>query len=185
MPVHCSIFDSVPQMSIPEWVHVLRVSDMWQMDYLRTTAISVMSPLVADESCALILRIPYDHSIDEWKYSAIARLVLQSPPLSAVDLETLGFKMAADMLHVRERGILIQIMSTGTSHGSILHLTQTARSTNFLDARLLGSLKIPSLNLTRTRMPNMPECIVAHALMFGQDLINIYFMFIYDHPLSS
>jgi hypothetical protein len=48
---------------------------------------------------------PCDHSIDEWKYPTIARLVLQNSPLSAVDLETLGFKMAADILHVRERDI--------------------------------------------------------------------------------
>jgi hypothetical protein len=90
-------------MSIENWTKVLRLCDMWQMDDLNSVAVSTMETLFTDKTSALKLRIACDHSIEKWKYPAIARMVLRDFALTSDDINILGAKMAADILQVRER----------------------------------------------------------------------------------
>jgi hypothetical protein len=92
-------------MSINNWTKVLRLCDMWQMDDLNSVAVSTMEALFTDKTSALKLRIACDHSIEKWKYPAIARMVLRDFALTSNDITILGAKMAADILRVRERDI--------------------------------------------------------------------------------
>jgi hypothetical protein len=92
-------------MSIENWTKVLRLCDMWQMDDLNSVAVSTMEALFTDKTSALKLRIACDHSIEKWKYPAIARMVLRDFALTSDDIKILGTEMAASILQVRERDI--------------------------------------------------------------------------------
>jgi hypothetical protein len=92
-------------MSIENWSKVLRLCDMWEMDDLRSIAMSNMEALFTDKTSALKLRIACDHSIEEWKYPAIARMVLRDSALTESDIDILGSKMAGNILQVREHDI--------------------------------------------------------------------------------
>jgi hypothetical protein len=72
---------------------------MWQMDDLRTTAITFMSQLSLDDSSsALKLRTACDHLIHEWRYPIISSLVLRKHTLR-------GSGMAAAIIQIRELDI--------------------------------------------------------------------------------
>jgi hypothetical protein len=59
---------------------MLRVYDMWQLEELEATAISMLHPLFEDGTFATKLRIAYSHSFEDWKYPAIELLVLLDSP---------------------------------------------------------------------------------------------------------
>jgi hypothetical protein len=79
---------------------------MWQMDDLRTTAITSISQLSSDDSSsALKLRIACDHLIHEWKYPIISSLVLREHTLSSAETDILRSGMAAAIMQIRELDI--------------------------------------------------------------------------------
>jgi hypothetical protein len=103
-------------MPIEDWSKVLRLCDMWEMDDLRIIAMSSMEALFTDKTSALKLRIASDHSIEEWKYPAIARMVLRDSPLTRSDIDILGSKMAGDILKVRELDIFAHHKASTLRH---------------------------------------------------------------------
>jgi hypothetical protein len=96
-----SFFNAVPSMTLPEWRHILRVSEMWQMDGLKESALVSLEELFTDQTAALKLRLAHDYSMEAWKYPAIARLVLRDDPLSKNNIDILGSKSAADIIQIR------------------------------------------------------------------------------------
>jgi hypothetical protein len=88
-------------MTLPQWKHVLRVSDMWQMDELRDATLTSMERLFSDETTALKLRIALDTNIEKWKYPALVRLILRIDPLTADDIDTLGSTTSSHVLRIR------------------------------------------------------------------------------------
>jgi hypothetical protein len=98
----------VPSMTLPQWKHVLRVSEMWQMDGLKESALASMEEVFTDQTAALKLRLARDYSMEAWKYPAISRLVLRDAPLSENDIDVLGSKSAADIMQIRELDIVVR-----------------------------------------------------------------------------
>jgi hypothetical protein len=101
-------FNAVPSMTLPQWKNVLRVSEMWQMDGLKESALASMEEVFTDQTAALKLRLARDYNMEAWKYPAIAGLVLRDDPLSENDIDVLGSKSAADIMQIRELDIVVR-----------------------------------------------------------------------------
>jgi hypothetical protein len=118
-------------MTLPQWKHVLRVSDMWQMDELRDATLTSMETLFSDETTALKLRIALDTNVEKWKYPALARLILRIDPLTADDIDTLGSTTSSHVLRIREADIC--------KYGGSLQRDIISTTANQLAVDLFGS----------------------------------------------
>jgi hypothetical protein len=120
-------------MNLKEWKHVLRVSDMWQMDELKDTSILHMAGLFNEDAAALQLRLALDMDIEKWKMPSLRKLVLRGDPLSAEELEILGFTTSAKVLRIREldialqSGLLRRQMPTSLANDLILQMVDPTR----------------------------------------------------------
>jgi hypothetical protein len=110
-------------MNLQEWKHVLRVSDMWQMDELKETSILHMARQFGKDTAALQFWLALDMHIEEWKMPAVRHLVLRGDPLSAEDLEMLGFTMSAQAL---QNGLLPREMPTSLANNLMLQIFDPA-----------------------------------------------------------
>ncbi|PIL33324.1 hypothetical protein GSI_04775 [Ganoderma sinense ZZ0214-1] len=93
-------YGSSRTLTQPQWVSVLRLSTMWFFKDIRTRAISELSKLVSTPAARIVLARTYN--ISGWTEPALCALAQQDAPLSAQDLEALGWDAAAKLVQIRE-----------------------------------------------------------------------------------
>jgi hypothetical protein len=95
-----------PKLSSEEWVDILRLATMWDMDVLRTFVVDHLTLCLEDHThAALKVRAALDYGVERWKCQGFLRLVTRKSILSAADIRLLGPDLAALVLQER-RGII-------------------------------------------------------------------------------
>jgi hypothetical protein len=98
---------SIPRnLPAQEWVNVLRLASMWEMDALRTHIIDHLTMQFEETmngaDAAIQVRAALDYGVEEWKLAGLFRLIGRPYTLSAADLRALGPDLAAVVLHQRD-----------------------------------------------------------------------------------
>jgi hypothetical protein len=94
-----------PLLRLKEWLDVLRLSDMWDMQTLRASTVVQLSELFEDwhdGDGALQLASGMKYNIENWKLDALENLIGRSHPLSAADCDLVGSPLAAFIMQQRE-----------------------------------------------------------------------------------
>ena len=92
---------------------------MWVFDDIRERAITELSRLVASPAARIVLARTY--GIPGWLEPALTTLAQQEQPLSAQDLEALGWDTAAKLFRVREGVVFENRCACACNYCSVSH----------------------------------------------------------------
>ncbi|EIW80457.1 hypothetical protein CONPUDRAFT_82695 [Coniophora puteana RWD-64-598 SS2] len=109
--------------SVEEWTSVLKLSDMWDMNVIRTFAIQRVSGLKMDPVEKARLAIKY--KVSEWLKEAVNDLAKRYNPMTEREVEKLGVKVVLKIAEVRERLVAVSSPWPGTNRGVFGHTTAT------------------------------------------------------------
>ncbi|PIL33332.1 hypothetical protein GSI_04783 [Ganoderma sinense ZZ0214-1] len=112
-------YGSSRTLTQPQWVSVLRLSTMWFFKDIRTRAIAELSKLVATPAARIVLARTYN--ISGWTEPALCALAQQDAPLSAQDLEALGWDAAAKLVQIRESVVFTGSCVCGCNYCTVAH----------------------------------------------------------------
>ncbi|PIL33340.1 hypothetical protein GSI_04791 [Ganoderma sinense ZZ0214-1] len=112
-------YGSSRTLTQPQWVSVLRLSTMWFFKDIRTRAIAELSKLVATPAARIVLARTYN--ISGWTEPALCALAQQDAPLSAQDLEALGWDAAAKLVQIRESVVFAGACVCGCNYCTVAH----------------------------------------------------------------
>lgn len=102
-----------------QWVSVLRLSTMWFFKDIRERAIAELSKAVSTPTARIVLARTYN--IPGWTEPALRALAQQEQPLSAQDLEALGWDTAAKLFQIRESVVFSGSCVCGCNYCSVAH----------------------------------------------------------------
>jgi hypothetical protein len=100
-----------------DWVAVLRISDMWQMDALRASAIEILTTLFDADTAALQLQVAERYSIKKWMYPAASKLIMRENILTCAEMQLLGYETASTVLCARDAHLKSQIVKRDPVRG--------------------------------------------------------------------
>ncbi len=83
-----------------EWLAVLKLSSLWEMDRIRNDAITNLPALLTNP--AQKLGVAIDYNIEFWLVPAMQELVQREAPLSVDDLGHIGIECALRLAAIRE-----------------------------------------------------------------------------------
>lgn len=112
-------YSSSRTLTQPQWVSVLRLSTMWFFKDLRERSITELSKLVSGPTARIVLARKYN--IPGWTEPALCALAQQEQPLSAQDLEALGWETAAKLFQIRESVVFSGSCTCGCNYCSVAH----------------------------------------------------------------
>jgi hypothetical protein len=92
-------------LSLPEWMVVLRLADMWQMDDLRSLSIQKMEPKFDASTYVDQLLMAKEYQIEAWVPVAESRLVSRSKTLSTEEAHRLGIETVMKIMGARENDL--------------------------------------------------------------------------------
>jgi hypothetical protein len=99
---------STPELSVEEWVVVLELATMWEMDGLRAFAIISVEPLFksgSGEHAVRQVRAGLDYRVDGWANIGAKRLITRADPLSTEDIALLDPALMALILKYRQQAV--------------------------------------------------------------------------------
>ncbi|KAI1787733.1 hypothetical protein LXA43DRAFT_1184327 [Ganoderma leucocontextum] len=102
-----------------QWISVLRLSTMWFFKDLRERAVNELSKLVSTPAARIVLARKFN--IPGWTEPALGALAQQEQPLSAQDLEALGWDTAAKLIQIRESVVFSGTCVCGCNYCSVAH----------------------------------------------------------------
>ncbi|KAI6145016.1 hypothetical protein BKA82DRAFT_1002182 [Pisolithus tinctorius] len=93
----------LPKGDFDEWISVLKLSRMWQMDDIQRAALGVLKRYsTVEKSAAEKLALAMKYEIKDWIMPAIDELARRSEPISVEDAQILGLETALKVAAVRE-----------------------------------------------------------------------------------
>ncbi|KAF9487527.1 hypothetical protein BDN71DRAFT_1369606, partial [Pleurotus eryngii] len=92
--------DRPVSLTLDEWLAVLKLSSLWEMDRVRNNAITNLPTLLTNP--AQKLGVAIDYNIEFWLVPAMQELVQREAPLSVADLEHIGIECALRLAAIRE-----------------------------------------------------------------------------------
>jgi hypothetical protein len=101
----CSIIGLPPDLGLLEWMVVLRLADMWQMDDLRALSIEKMEPKFDASTYVDQLLVAKKYQIESWVPVAENRLISCSSTLSTEEAQKLGIGTAMKIMRVCENDL--------------------------------------------------------------------------------
>ncbi|KAG9221270.1 hypothetical protein CCMSSC00406_0008895 [Pleurotus cornucopiae] len=87
-------------LTLDQWLAVLKLSTLWEMEDTRTNAIRNIPELVADPTRWLGLAIGFD--VEVWFVPAMNKLIQRAEPISMADLSHIGIECALGVAAIRE-----------------------------------------------------------------------------------
>ncbi|KAG9221266.1 hypothetical protein CCMSSC00406_0008899 [Pleurotus cornucopiae] len=87
-------------LTLDEWLSILKLSSLWEMDRIRNDAITNLPALLTNP--AQKLGVAIDYNIEFWLVPAMQELVQREAPLSVADLEHIGIECALRLAAIRE-----------------------------------------------------------------------------------
>jgi hypothetical protein len=95
----------VPKFTVQEWIVVLRLATMWEMEVLRAFAIDALETHFksSGEHAASQVRAGLDHRVDGWASAGTRSLVCQADPMSTGDITMLEPAIVALILKHRQQ----------------------------------------------------------------------------------
>ncbi|KAM5533677.1 hypothetical protein V8D89_012644 [Ganoderma adspersum] len=112
-------YGSSRTLTQPQWVSVLRLATMWFFKDIRERAIAELSKLVSLPTARIALARTYN--IPGWTEPALCALAQQEAPLTAQDLEALGWDAAAKLFQVRESVVFSGPCVCGCNYCTVAH----------------------------------------------------------------
>ncbi|TBU29227.1 hypothetical protein BD309DRAFT_989924 [Dichomitus squalens] len=112
-------YGSARILTQPQWTSVLRLATMWIFDDIRERAITELSRLVTSPAARIVLARRYN--IPGWLEPALTTLAQQEQPLSAQDLEALGWETAAKLFQIRESVTFTGTCVCGCNYCTVAH----------------------------------------------------------------
>jgi hypothetical protein len=102
-----SSLESVPKFTVQEWIVVLRLATMWEMEGLRAFAIDALETHFksSGEHAASQVRAGLDHRVDGWASAGTRSLVCQADPMSTGDITMLEPAIVAMILKHRQQAV--------------------------------------------------------------------------------
>ncbi|KAF8891869.1 hypothetical protein BD779DRAFT_1621939 [Infundibulicybe gibba] len=89
------------KLNLGQWTSVLKLSDMWDMERVKTIAVKSMESLVLSPAERIVLGRQYH--VDDWVVQGFVKLVERDDPISLDDGERIGFEWAFKIAAMRER----------------------------------------------------------------------------------
>ncbi|KAI8969401.1 hypothetical protein BD414DRAFT_503479 [Trametes punicea] len=128
-PHHCPTDDEQVELTMEEWIHVLKLSTIWQFTRLRRVAINKLTPLIqAAEDSVRWLSLARRYTVNEWLLPALQALAQRERALQLHEVEPLGIATVVKIAEVRESFTTCQ---AGHMHG---YYSSTSRAQHdFLD----------------------------------------------------
>ncbi|KAF4600018.1 hypothetical protein EYR40_007124 [Pleurotus pulmonarius] len=92
--------DRPVSLTLDEWLAVLKLSSLWEMDRIRNDAITNLPALLTNP--AQKLGVAIDYNIEFWLVPAMQEIIQREAPLSVADLEHIGIECALRLAAIRE-----------------------------------------------------------------------------------
>ncbi|KAG6326600.1 hypothetical protein ID866_12489 [Astraeus odoratus] len=85
-----------------EWLSVIKLARMWEMDEVCKKAIKMMPYSSVNKNAVEKVRLAFQYDIDEWLVPGLNELAKRPEPVSVKDVELLGWEIALKVVEVRE-----------------------------------------------------------------------------------
>ncbi|EAU91897.1 hypothetical protein CC1G_04664 [Coprinopsis cinerea okayama7 len=109
-------------LNAEEWEGVLKLADMWQMEYFKTRAISKLREILFRDPATRIVH-SRKYNIDEWLLPAYEQLVTRSDPITIEEANLIGLETTLKLCAIRESYVL----KVGDDYGYGRWVLQTRR----------------------------------------------------------
>jgi hypothetical protein len=147
-------------MPAEEWVNVLRLASMWEMDALRAHVFSHLTKhfreAQEEADAAIQVRAALDYDVVDWKLAGFYKLLARGSELSAADIRLLGPDLAAVVLQQR-RFILTQEKFDAMQEDMAVFL---CRCTGYDPVQLCQVCKDSAIEEAHDLL-QLPPCVVA------------------------
>ena len=122
-----------------EWISVLKLANMWQLEHIRTKALQNLRYNSVLKSAVEKVALAFRYDVQRWIVPGINELARRQEPISMKDVELLGLDVALKVAAVRE-GLVFESPNHATTG------TRNAQNVDFTPAikrifKLSGALK--------------------------------------------
>ncbi|KAI5826262.1 hypothetical protein K523DRAFT_311755 [Schizophyllum commune Tattone D] len=106
-----------PELSQEQWTGVLKLSDLWMMDRIKTLAVDALAQRLSDNPVEKIA-LARAYNVHDWYCQGICKLVQRQKPISPDDLARLGPSLTMKICELRECLVLKENTSRYGACGS-------------------------------------------------------------------
>ncbi|KIM62352.1 hypothetical protein SCLCIDRAFT_25084 [Scleroderma citrinum Foug A] len=85
-----------------EWISVLKLSNMWQFQQVRTLALQKLPYKSVRKTAAEKVALAFQYDIEKWLLPGLNELARRQQPISVEDVQLLGLEVALKVAAVRE-----------------------------------------------------------------------------------
>ncbi|TFK74666.1 hypothetical protein BDN72DRAFT_671661 [Pluteus cervinus] len=103
---------TVPKLEKDEWVSVLKLATMWEINSLRNLAIMELEDLTKKKDPAFRLMLSRRYKVHQWFIPAASELVRRAAPIDYGEAEEIGFDVALKLAAIRERFLRVEGYNT-------------------------------------------------------------------------
>jgi hypothetical protein len=155
---------SVPQnMPAEEWVNVLRLASMWEMDTLRAHVVGHLTKhfqeTKVDADAAIQVRAALDYDVADWKLAGFFKLLARRSELSAADIRLLGPDLTAAVLQRHHYIFTQEKVNMMQNHVDIFHAAGECECTGYDPVQLCQSCKDMGV-MTVHELLQLPPCVI-------------------------
>ncbi|KAF9073186.1 hypothetical protein BDP27DRAFT_1400351 [Rhodocollybia butyracea] len=100
--MHKTYLDPPLDFKMVDWISVLKLSTLWEMDVIRAIAIKKIDRLNLDNPARKV-NLAREYKIPDYCLPSLSQLIMRSASLSFQDLKWLGPECALNVASIRER----------------------------------------------------------------------------------
>jgi len=116
------------QRGSEEWISVLKLSNMWQFQQVRTLALQKLPYRWVRKSAAEKVALAFQYDIEQWLIPGLNQLARRQEPISVEDVQLLGLDVALKVAAIRESHVS---QNPGNSGRVVTLGTRNARQVDF------------------------------------------------------
>jgi hypothetical protein len=151
-------------MPAEEWVNVLRLASMWEMDTLRAHVVGHLTKLFqeteVDADAAIQVRAALDNHVADWKLAGFYKLLARRSELSAADIRLLGPDLAAAVLQRHHYIFTQEKVNMMQSHVNISRDISGCKCMGYNPVQLCQSCKNMAV-VTVYELLQLKPCVIA------------------------
>ena len=87
---------------VDEWISVLKLANMWQLEHIRTRALQNLEYKRVRKSAVEKVVLAFQYDVKQWITPGLNELARRQEPISMEDVELLGLDVALKVAAVRE-----------------------------------------------------------------------------------
>lgn len=96
---------AVQELSMEEWIHVLKLTTMWEYAALRAIAISKLTSLLNNNNEDVLVRwlcLAREYGVQQWVFPALHALARRAQAIRLEEMEPLGIATVIKLAEIRE-----------------------------------------------------------------------------------